>query len=234
MDDATFFAWLDGELGPAEAARVAGLVAADPELTRRADEHRALHMRLRGAFDPIAEQPVPESILVAGRSAEVVDLGAARERRAARSIPIGAQWAAMAATLAIGIVTGAMIGGSGTSGPVTQEAGRLVASGELEQALYTRLASAPADEGPRIGLTFRDSSGDICRTFTDAGSSGLACREGGDWRIHGLFQGDGGQEGEFRMASGPDPRLATLVDETIAGEPFDAAAERQARERGWR
>jgi hypothetical protein len=30
------------------------------------------------------------------------------------------------------------------------------------------------------------------------------------------------------MASGPDPRLAELVDSTIAGEPFDAAAEARA------
>lgn len=235
MDDETFFAWLDGELEPAEAARIGALVAADPELTRRAAEHRALSGRLRAAFDPIATAPVPDAILaVRPRQAEVVDLAAARNRRQPRSIPVGAQWAAMAATLAIGVVTGAMIGGGGAAGPVTREAGRLVAAGELESALYTRLASAPAEEGPRIGLTFRNSAGEICRTFTDEASSGLACRESGDWRIRGLLQGEGGGEGEFRMASGPDPRLAALVDEAIAGEPFDAEAERRAKESGWR
>jgi hypothetical protein len=36
------------------------------------------------------------------------------------------------------------------------------------------------------------------------------------------------------MASGEDPRLAALVDERIAGEPFDAAAEKAAMEQGWR
>ena len=103
-----------------------------------------------------------------------------------------------------------------------------MASGQLEQALYTGLASAPGDEGARIGLTFRDASGDLCRSFTDDGAAGLACHQGGDWRIRGLFQASEGQQAEFRMAAGQDPRLAELIDSTMAGEPLDAAAERKA------
>ena len=83
-------------------------------------------------------------------------------------------------------------------------------------------------------MTYRDKSGAICRTFMEDGSSGLACREKGDWRIRGLFDDAAGQPSEYRMASGPDQRLLDMVDETIAGEPFDAAHERAAREQGWR
>jgi hypothetical protein len=36
------------------------------------------------------------------------------------------------------------------------------------------------------------------------------------------------------MAAGDDPRLASLIDESIAGEPFDASAEKAALQRGWR
>jgi hypothetical protein len=36
------------------------------------------------------------------------------------------------------------------------------------------------------------------------------------------------------MAAGMDPNLAALVDSTMAGEPFDAAHERQAKDRGWK
>ena len=118
--------------------------------------------------------------------------------------------------------------------PVARENGALVASASLEDALYTRLASAPAEDGPRIGLTFRDKSGEVCRSFTDEGLSGLACRSGGDWQIRGLFQGAPAQQADYRMASGEDPRLAALIDERIAGEPFDAAAEKAALEKGWR
>ena len=134
---------------------------------------------------------------------------------------------AMAATLAIGIAVGTFVNPS-SSGPIASEGGQLVASGTLEEALYTRLASAPADEGARIGLTFRDAAGDVCRSFTDQGASGLACHQGGDWRIRGLFQAGEGQQGDYRMAAGPDPRLAELIDATIAGDPLDAAGERKA------
>jgi hypothetical protein len=228
ISDEKFFAWLDGELEPDEAAAIERLVGADPALQRRAEQHRALASRLSNAFEPIARAPVPERLLDAARlrEAEVIDFGARRR------VPAGPawapmQWAAMAATLVIGIVAGSMLN-SGDSGPVARENGRLVASGELEQALTTRLASASANNGARIGLTFHDASGDLCRSFTDGGTSGLACHKKGNWRIRGLFQTGEGQQSEFRMAAGSDPRLAQLIESTMAGEPLDAAAERQA------
>ena len=226
IDDERFFAWLDGELEPAEAAAVGALVAADPALQRKAAAHRDLGNRLSQAFDQVAAAPVPASLIAeTERSAGVVDLAERRRAKSPAWAPV--QWAAMAATLAIGVVAGSMIN-AGAPGPVARENGQLVASGDLEAALYARLASAPADEGARIGLTFRDSAGDLCRSFTDDGAAGLACHHNGDWRIRGLFQAGEGQQGEFRMAAGLDPRLAELVDSTIAGEPLDAVAERKA------
>ena len=74
----------------------------------------------------------------------------------------------------------------------------------------------------------------MCRTFEDRAASGLACREGGDWRIRSLFQGAEGQAADYRMASGGDPQLMEAVDASIDGEPFDAAQEKAAMERGWR
>lgn len=227
ITDERFFAWLDGELDPADAAAVDALVAADPALQRRAAEHRSLSARLRSAFDPVAATPLPDRLAEAiqPREAEVIDFAARREAR--RPIPVRMQWAAMAATLAIGVVAGSMISSSPSS-PISREDGQLVASGELEAALYTRLASAPADDGARIGLTFRDAAGDLCRSFTDDGAAGLACHQSGDWRIRGLFQAGEGQSSEFRMAAGADPRLAELVGATMAGEPLGADAERKA------
>lgn len=230
ISDEKFFAWLDGELDPAVAAEVEALVARDPELAQKAAAHRALHDRLHNAFDPIADSPVPPQLREAAHpgGAEILDLQA--RRSAPRPITRPVQWMAMAATLAIGVVAGSLIN-TGASGPLARENGQLVAAGDLEAALYTRLASAPADDGARIGLTFRDQDGDLCRSFTDQETSGLACHQGGNWRIRGLFQAGEGQQGEFRMAAGADPRLADLVDSAIAGEPLDADGERQALER---
>ena len=235
MTDEKFFAWLDGELTDAEASEVARAVAADPELQARAAAHRAVADRLRGAFAPIAEAPVPPGIQAPLRSEpNVATLAEARARRdARRAPPLWQQAAAMAATLALGIVTGAMLVPDQGS-PIAPEAGRLVAAASLEDALYSQLASVPAQDGPRIGLTFRDASGKMCRSFTDQAASGLACLENGDWRIRGLVQAPDGQSSEYRMAAGVDPNLAAMIDSTIAGEPLDAKAEREAMLRGWR
>jgi hypothetical protein len=138
----------------------------------------------------------------------------------------------MAATLALGILVGTMVPPrAGT--PVEVQGGKIYAAAALGRALDTQLASAPADD-VRIGITFRDQSGEICRSFTQAVASGLACRENGRWKLRGLFAAPEGQGSDYRMAAGMDPNLAALVDSTMTGEPFDSDAEKAARDKGWR
>jgi hypothetical protein len=232
VSDETFFAWLDGELDAAEAERVAAEVGADPKLSERAERHRAMQARLTGAFDIVADAPVPEHIAAAARPAEIVDLAAARGSRERRwgSLP---QWAAMAATLAVGIFVGTMVPGHDNA-PVAVEDGKVYAAAALSDALDTELASDPSSRDVRINLTFRDRSGAICRSFTQTAASGLACRDEQRWQVRGLFAAPEGQGGAYRMAAGMDPSLAALVTSTMAGEPFDAAAEQAAKRGGWR
>lgn len=229
-DDEKFFAWLDGELAPAEAAEMEARVAADPVLARLAEQHRALGAQLRGAFDPIAEAPAPPHLQAALRpSADVIDFAAAKR---ARPMPSAPQWTALAATLAVGIFVGTLVPHRGST-PVEIQGGKIYAAAALNQALDTQLASAPAGE-VRIGLTFRDHAGEICRSFTAQASSGLACRNGGRWALKGMFAAPEGQGSDYRMAAGMDPNLAALVDSSMAGEPLDAAAEKAAKDKGWR
>lgn len=234
--DEKFFAWLDGELSAAEAAEMEARVAADPELAAVAEQHRAFAARLGGAFVAVTDAPVPDrlSALLKPRPADIVDFAAARERRAfGRGWGQLPQWAAMAATLVIGVMIGTAVQPAGETGPVDIRDGTLYAAAGLDQSLERQLASAP--QGPvRVGMTFRDERGSVCRSFVTDGSSGLACREGSDWRVRGLFAAPEGQAAEYRMASGMDPNLASLIDSTMNGEPFDAEQERQAMERGWR
>ena len=227
-DDEKFFAWLDGELGPSEAAEMEARVAADPELKRLADQHRALGSQLRSAFNPIADAPVPQTLQAALRpTAQLIDFRAAKR---ARSMPAVAQWTAMAATLAIGIFIGTRVPQE-SSAPVQAEAGKLYAAASINRALDTELASAPTGD-VRVGITYRDSAGEICRTFTAPAGSGLACRNSGRWQMKGLFAAPEGQGSDYRMAAGMDPNLAALVDSTIAGEAFDEAAEKAAKANG--
>jgi hypothetical protein len=233
MMDEKFFAWLDGELDGEEAASMEARVAADPALSRAAEEHRALAGKLRAAFDPVAQAPVPDSLQQGLRSpANVTRLSSWRERgqtRPARSLP---QWAAIAATLVVGVISGTMIGREATS-PIALQGGQLVAASTLGKVLETQLASAATGD-TRVGLTFRDQSGRICRSFAGSNASGLACRNGGAWQVKGLFAAPEGQSGSYRMAAGADPNLAALIEASIAGEPFDAGQEAEAKARGWR
>jgi hypothetical protein len=168
------------------------------------------------------------------RASPVVDLAQARNRREQRrrwaSPP---QWAAIAATLAIGLFVGSQVPHGGDT-PITVRDGQMIAASTLGRALDTQLASAGQQGVVRIGLTFRDQSGAICRSFSGNDMSGLACRDHGRWQVRGMFAAPEGQSSDYRMAGGADPALAALVDSAMSGEPFDAAQEKAAKERGWR
>ncbi len=229
IDDELIFAYVDGELDEAERLRVAAAIAADPALQALVDEHRAFGARLDNAFSPILQAPVPVGIsglLAAG--GDVVSLADARARR----FPPGlAHWAALAATLVAGIVGGVMFGG-GRAGPVVERDGRLVASGPVELALNTQLASTQsAGAAVRIGLTFRDHVGAICRSFSGAVADGVACRDGQQWLLRGLLAHEPAGRGDYRMAASSD--TAELVDGLIAGDALDQAQERAASAADW-
>lgn len=228
-EEEKFFAWLDGELAPPEAAAMEAKVAADPGLSLLAAQHRALGDRLRGAFDPIAREPAPEHFqALLRRPAKVIQF----PRNRTRSMPSLAQWTSLAATLVLGIFAGTMLPRQPVA-PVELQGGRMYAASALAHSLDSELASAPAGN-VRIGMTFRDRGGEYCRSFTATASSGLACRTGGRWQLKGMFAAPEGNGSEYRMAAGMDPNLASLVDSSIAGEPLDAASEKAARDKGWR
>jgi len=236
VNDETFFAWLDGELDADEAARVEAEVAADPRLSAMAAEHRAMQSTLKGAFDQLVEAPLPEHLVAAlraPRQAEVIDFGDARKRRERARLSPLPQWTAMAATLALGVLIGTLAPQTRQVSPVQVQGGKIYAAASLNDALSRDLASAPRGD-VRIGVTFRDQSGAVCRSFTDPSSSGLACRDQKGWRVRVLFAAPEGQGGDYRMAAGMDPNLAALVDSTMAGEPFDATQEKAERDKGWR
>ncbi|HKC02609.1 MAG TPA: anti-sigma factor [Sphingomicrobium sp.] len=234
VTDETFFAWLDGELDPQKAERIAAEVAADDKLAERAKQHRAMQSRLKGPFDRLLDAEVPDPLLavVHKPEPEIIDFAAAQRSRDARRWTPLPQWAAVAATLAVGIFVGTMVS-QRSNAPVEVQGGRVYAAAALNHALDAQLASAPSGD-IRIGLTFRDQGGAICRSFTQTAASGLACRDNGRWQVRGLFAAPEGQSSDYRMAAGMDPNLAALVDSTMAGEPLDAKLEKAARERGWR
>jgi hypothetical protein len=216
IDETMVIAWVDGELGPAEAARVEQAVAADPALRDLAEAHRAMRARFAAAFGPIADDPV------ALPSAEVVSFGEARAKRMRRLWVPGA--------IAASLVAGLLIGQLDRPVGVRDRADALALAPPLAHALDTQLSGAA---GPvRVTLSFRAQDGAYCRSFNARHLDGVACRTSDGWTLRYAAPGSA-QGGEYAQA-GNDPARASAIAAMIAGEPLDAAAERAARDRSWR
>lgn len=190
------------------------------------------------------------------RSGTIASLDAARERKAkareavqvakAAGVPQRAwpRWGALAASLAVGVLAGSVwmkagIGGGDAGFVATDASGRLVARGELDGALSQQLASdAQPDKRVQVGVSFAARGGGYCRSFSAGRSAGLACREGDTWRIPVLQDAPApapAGSGAYRQAAGTAPAaVLEVIDERIDGMTLDAAAERAARDRGWK
>lgn len=263
VDEATLAAWVDGELPPEQAAQLATAVAADAALAARAARLRAQRERLRGAFaadDPVPERlqqaaaALADRLAEAGAPAPVVSLEAARRAArapaaAARGATPGASrraaawapWWGLAASLLLGVALGLGLrppaerpGGGDAAWFVTGAEGRLIAGGALAGALQRTLASEPAG-AIAVQLSFVGHDGGWCRSFAAGRVAGLACRSGEDWALQMLTSAEPAAPGALRQAaSSLPPELLQAVDRLAAAPPVDAAAERAARDAGWR
>ncbi len=245
IDDETLMAYADGELSALETKRVEAAMAEDPALAARVARFRAVRRALRTAYDSVAAEPIPEHLrALLGDVAthepiepprQVVNLA---EQRNARSLRLGPPaWAAIAASLIVGVIAGRAVWPSQSL--FTGQTGRLYAGSELSQVLETRLASEAdnATAATRIGLTFRAKDGDVCRTFAhgrDANTvSGLACREAQRWAVRVVVSGPAAR-GAYQQASSAPSAVLDAVDSMIDGEALDAAQEQALRDRHWR
>lgn len=244
-DDDILMAYADGELDPAQRAAIAQAIQDDPAVAAAVARHQALRQDVFAAFAGTLDEPVPAR-LQPRAAPQVHDLAAARaareearqqeqERRQRR--PAWPQWGALAASLAVGVLAGTL--GTGWFGAGSDLAlargadGELTAGGRLAQVLDRQLAQEAGSGDVRVGLSFVSQDGSYCRTFRVGGSSGLACREDGAWRIPVLADSPA-QAGAYRQASAELPTaVLDAVDARIAGTTLDAAAEQAARARGW-
>ncbi|GGE17384.1 hypothetical protein GCM10011529_24880 [Polymorphobacter glacialis] len=230
VDEAELLAWLDGELAPTEAARVAAAVAADPALARLADTHRKIADRLRKGFAPLLAEPTTNA-----DPGTAPDTVVAFRRRASPGLSrrfVMPTWAALAATLFFGMIGGTLIGRNVPSS--TSPSNAVLAQGNLAHLLDTRLASAEQTGAIRLVLTFRAHDGKLCRTWSAPTQAGIACRADDRWTIRTLETAQPGPGGDYRMASGNSPQVLAAVDAAMAGTPLDAAQEAAARARSWR
>jgi hypothetical protein len=225
--DERLIAYVDGELAGDDLKLFEAEVAADPRLADEVEKHRTMSARLAQAYAPVIDEKVPGRLKAAARG------GVSPGRR----VP-GWQWGAMAASLVAGAVVG-VAGGHFAwpqEGSVVAREGELLASGPLEDALTRDLGS---QSGPMRGsLSFKTKTGRYCRTFQSAQDrlAGVACRRGDGWVMQTttVFQ-PAKSAPAYRTAASETPASVLMaVDGLIAGEPLEAAAEKTARDKGWR
>lgn len=174
---------------------------------------RALQAKLREAFDPVLDEPVPERLKALFKapaqekapapasaptptpgpastpaSTPAIDLDRERLRRRGGWLA----WGGIAASLVLGMAIGSkwMAPGSELD---RADNGDWVARGGLASALDSQLSGAPTatSGGTRIGLSFVARDGAYCRAFSQGesgqnGSAGVACRDGEGWRVKQL------------------------------------------------
>ena len=231
IEDDMLMAFVDGELDEVNRARVERAVADDPELRRRLEAQQRLRAQLAAHYAPVAEEDVPQR-LRAMLEPQVADLAAFRARRAR---PAWQSFAAIAATLVVGLFAGQMLPLDRVA-PVAVEDGALVAQGPLAEALDNQLASTQApDAVTRIGVSFARADGQLCRTFDTAPIAGLACRADSGWQLVVTSVGGGAAqaEGGYRQAGSGGAIVLQAAQEMMVGAPFDAEAELRARASGW-
>ncbi len=233
INDEKLMAYADGELDAEARAEVEAAMAADPALRERVEAHRRLRTLLSGAYAGATDEPVPERLSAMLKpKAEVVDLGAARARKAEAARPtrpVWRNWAAIAATFVVGILAGQMID-LAPAPSIATRGGALVANGRLAERLDTQLAAS----GSGIGLSFRNRTGEYCRTFRADQLAGLACRDVRGWDVQ-MAVAAPPSRGNYRMAASEmPPAVLVAVEASITGEPLDAREEAAARAKGWR
>jgi hypothetical protein len=244
-DDEKLMAYADGELEPDERAAIEAAIAQDPALAERVRRHRRLRLRVADAFGPVIDQPVPERLVDAAKGigpsgdslsaprAQVLSLPSRRGRAGSRAWGLP-QWAAMAASLVLGVIVSWQALQPREPALVASDGG-LVARGILARALQEQRASAQSMDDPvHIGITFRTQEGGYCRSFTlrAARTAGLACRTQDEWRVEVTATADDAAGG-MRQAASPPAAVLQVIEARIAGEPLDAVGEADAQGRGW-
>lgn len=239
VTDEMIMAYVDDELDALAIATLERALREDPAVAAAVARAKSLRERVRLAYDPVLSEPVPARLaaLASGRTRTSQGTGPGNVRAGStRRIWRATQWAAMAASLVVGVLLAPWLQDATTPAALRTSAEGLVAVGALDRALTTRLISdAALDDDVEVGLSFRDNDGRYCRSFSLPAQAlaGLACRGGGQWRV--LATGEAIRaNGEFRQAATAlPPAVLAEIDARLAEESLDATGERAARDAGW-
>ncbi|WP_129641716.1 anti-sigma factor family protein [Peristeroidobacter agariperforans] len=244
FSDEILMAYADDEVDADLRRQIEAAMALDPSIAERVAKHRSLRADVGVAFDGVLDEPIPDRLLEAAASspaqpATVTDLKAARVAKERAAHPrrwSWVEWTSIAASLIIGILAGRTALQPSRSDLFATRADGIVARGELSAALTDQIGGEDTGAKVRIGLTFRATSGDYCRTFVTSSTAGFACREPDEWKVRALSEGAAdAKDGDYRMAGTElPPAILEAVEQSMAGEALDREQEQAARARDWK
>ena len=232
ISDEALMAFADDALPAEEAQRVAAALGANPVLARKLDRMRRAKAALRGAFSGQQDVEIPERLLALFGNSPRRDASVIAFPQTARR-PL--YWLAAAACAALAFLAGkASVGDDAMM--FAQLNGAILARGNLDEALDRQAAGASANARIQIAMSIADEGGGYCRVFRLDASTGLACGQGGDWRIEALAASDGAADSSsYETAAGALPAaILSAANHKRAGDPLDADAERRAMQSRWR
>lgn len=242
ISDDMLMAHADGELAPAEAARVAERARTDPEVARRLARFVVTRDRLRVAGTARADNPLPEGFearmrdTIAARHADgntVIGLGAARAARASRR-----GWMPAAAAACLALVVG-LAGGYRLAQPGGAVDGTPGGFAQIDAGMAKALASLPSgaaaelDDGRKIApvASFAGAGGTLCREYEMQAATrrtvSIACAEEGGWSLRFAMEA-GAAEGEGYSPASSLEVLDAYYISSGAGAPLAPEAEAKA------
>lgn len=248
ITDEMLSAFIDGELSPADTARVREALKEDENLDARLKELEAPDQLIATAYGAIDNEPMPEGVL-----ALLQEAPAKTKTGEGNVITFPGKWlrppqqwaAPLAASVALAIGVGA--GMQLASGP-GQSSITLAGYVDSKSALHSALMTTPSGETVKLArtdetvtpiLSFETKDGRYCREFSitshTSGQRALACQTDGQWRIEIAIASAPQNGGGYATASsGVASQFDAIIDDTMAGDAFDSAAEKVLIEDGWK
>lgn len=249
ITDELLVAYVDDELDEAQRAMVQSVLDTSPALCRRAEEMRLSRDLLREAFPLQPKASVPPSLDAA--ATRLAEACAAPSTPRAPSVPVQkSRKYAIAAAILLSVTAAAVYlawrtGGWRAREPVTalmQIGPGTALNGVLESSPSAQVINVPAEGAAvRAVLTFRAKDGRYCREFEilagSGGSTGIACRDEGEWRAEVLLSAAAAptDSSYYAPAGGSDePAVAEVAEHLMQGDPLNAQEEARLLASGWR
>jgi hypothetical protein len=241
LTDEILSAYLDGHADGAGRAAVEEAIRSDPALAERLLRLTMHDRALRAAVDDALGDIPPSltAVLAEPRNDKNVIQFRPRARQA-----MGNRWAmpaAVAASMAAGLVAGVFWQGAGATPFTVATAEGVVVGSPIAQALSgAKSGETRREDGAavQIQLSFVARDGRLCRQFTaafkDDSGAGVACHDGRGWRMEAWTNGAGPAGDGIREASGPEnPVITAELAQLGVAKPLDRAGESAALASGW-